>query len=164
MARRRSTSQSLQRSALVLCLASLLTSGAVRAQSESELVIRAACDAVTSTSGHMQCLEEFVGKVDRDFSSLWSRLLASADAASPGAADWKNALTTAQENWVRFREADCNAVLLRSAGARPVMQRTRFLTCRARHTLDRFRSVVNEHFLPDWQHWPPEYRRYFPPK
>ena len=57
-----------------------------------------------STAAQMECLKELAEDADRELSALWARLLASI--ADDGR---KSAMTTAQENWVQFKRADCAA-------------------------------------------------------
>ena len=158
MACRRSGSRLLRWLALGLCLGGLVSLAGARAESESDLVIGAACDSAGSTFEHRQCLRNLLEKADRDLNAIVSRLLGSIDAKN--AAEYKNEMSTAQENWVKFRQFDCNAVSYEWDGS---IRESMVLTCRLRHTLDRIRTL-KDHFPPDKQLYPPEYKKYFPPK
>ena len=155
---RRPGSRLLRWAALALCLGGPVNLAGARAESESDRAISAACDTAGSTSEHRQCLRELLEKADRDLDAILTRLLGSSDATD--AATYRNEMTTAQENWVKFRQFDCNAVFYEWGGS---IRESMVLICRLRHTLDRIRTL-KDHLPPDEQLYPPEYKKYFPPK
>lgn len=146
-------SRLLERSALALCLGALvsLAGREVPPPPPERDSVEAACDCM-STVAQMECLKELAEDADRELSALWSRLLASI--ADDGR---KSAMTTAQENWVQFKRADCAAYGWYDGG-RPIRNVMDIATCRARHALDRIRSV-QEYFSPDAQFRPPLIRQ-----
>jgi uncharacterized protein YecT (DUF1311 family) len=141
----------MQRSAVFLCLGGLVATAEAQSTkdhleicggpnwSDGQCLARPAINAVCSSWSDGPCVARFAEHLDRELDAIWSRVLASIDTSTAPGADLKGKLAEAQEYWVRFRRADCEAVRYEGHGVTAVPAAVS--SCHAKHALGRIQDL-----------------------
>ncbi len=101
------------------------------------------CSRVIGTSGINECATGEQKKIDRKLNIVYRRLirnLTRPDTEFEKYSELKSSVVDAQKAWLKFREADCNAIhtLYGDGSIRTAMQ----LECKHTHTELRIKALV----------------------
>jgi len=97
------------------------------------------CANAVSTVDMNDCAAQEQQQVEKQLNEVYRRVLAETPAKVGGAAKPKDRLVAAQRLWVRFREADCKAVLdLWSDGS---IRNLQYLGCMREHAQVRIKQL-----------------------